>query len=569
MPDFTDPDVAFEYLSPFWTLMFKDSAAIHGLMHSNAQQLTQIYQNWLEAIGMLSVKTAAPFHKEQFLPMIIRRSRFSTGPDKVTYGSGTAFGPQPAGGTYRPGDVFVYGGLEHLSGLYYVSMPAGIESVGPFIYNRLTEPSVVLLQDSDFTVVDNVVAFREDPFENPLIPKRIVAGDSGTQDEEIVLWASEAQIDDQRLYLGFGFAFPAKRKSSEAYRLILETFYRIYADGPSPIAIDMVVAALAGLPVVKEEMEVVEQITTFQDRVLVITNASAYQLPAGVGVRAEIVVGTELLSGTPLAEATRVYEGGTGSNWWTKLPVLTLGKEYFALPIGGLGFTNKIVKVVPSESFDDSGFDATFELSGVPLDIQRFWDAASTAGAAQGRRFGTALWETNGLTIDGAADPSQDLYLNPLQFVAETLMDRSVVVVKIDLSLIADKAFLIQNLRILHETCPVFFGLIILLEQSVADTFDLEPTGNVSITTLNPAEVPLLALLRGDPASFTGATKSRWTDVDAEGNLLTRVPEALSTAVSPDILLDSADFSDEDYYSTGVSVANELITTSLQPVCKP
>lgn len=569
MADFTDPEVAFEYLSPFWTRMFKDSDAVRGIVHANSQQLSQIYLNWLEAVGMLSIKTAEPFHKEQFMPMIIRRSKFSTGPDVLTFGSGTVFGAQPEGGTYRPGDVFTYGGLERLSGLYYVGMPTGVVSVGPFIYNRLTEPSVVMLRDSDFMVIDNIVAFREDPFENPLIPKRIVAGDNGTQDEEIILWASEARIDDQRLYQNYGFAFPARRKSSEAYRLILETFYRIYADGPSPVAVDMVVAALAGLPITKEDLEVVESITEFNGQALVITDAGSYQLPVGVAVRSEIEVGTELSAGSPLAEATRVYEGGTGSDWWRMLPVLTLGKEYFALPIGGLGFPNKVVRVVPSAVLDDAGFDATFELTGIPAEISKFWEASSAAGLAAGRRFGTAMWEEYGKTLSGVADPSQDLYINPLQFVAEKLMDRSVIVVKVDLSKIADQAFLIQNLRILNDTCPVFCGLIVLLEQSLDDTYEFEPASNVSISTLNPSEAPLLANIQGKPEEFTGATEGYWNDVDADGEPLTRVPEALSTAICPDIIAETADLEDPDFHSAGVPIAEEILTTSTQSVCKP
>jgi len=569
MADFTDPDVAFEYLSPFWTRMFKDGAAVHGLMHASSQQMSQLYLDWLEAVGMLSIKTADPFHRTQFAPVIIRRSKFSTGPDNLAFGSGTVFGPQPAGGQYRPGDTFVYGGLERLSGLYYVGMPKGVVSIGPFIYNRLTEPSVVMLRDSDFLIIDNIVAFREDPFENPLIPKRIVAGENGSQDEEIILWGSEAKIDDQRLYNNHGFAFPARRKSSEAYRLILETFYRIYADGPSPIAIDMVVAALAGLPVTKEVTETVESVSEFAGSVLVITDAGTYRLPSGVALRPEIEVGTVLEAGSPLAAATRVYEGGTGSNWWTTLPVLTLGKEYFALPIGGVGFINRPVKVVPSDTFDDAGFDATFELTGVPEDIAAFWDAASSRGATLGKRFGTALWETYGKTLDGFADSSQDLYINPLQFVAEKMMDRSVAVVKIDLTLMADRAFLIQNLRILDEACPVFSGLIVLLEQNLDDTFELEPAGNVSITSANPSQAPLLANLYGREEEFTGSTLSRWTDVDSDGNHLTRVPEALSAAICPDIITETADFGNPNHYGSGLPIAEEILTSTRQPVCKP
>lgn len=567
MPDFTDPDVAFEYLSPFWTRMFKDAAAIHGLSHATAQHISQLYLDWLQSIGMLSIKTASPFRRDQFLPIIVRRSRFSTGPDRLSFGSGAVFGSQPDGGTYRPGDTFVYGGLERLSGLYYIGMPAGVVSVGPFIYNRLTEPSVVMLQDSEFTVIDNIIAFREDPFENPLIPKRIVSDGAGGQDEEIVLWGSSARIDDQRLYMTYGYAFPARRRSSDAYRLILETFHRIYSDGPSPLAVDMVVAALAGLPVTKEETETVETITSFGGRTMVVTDSGSYHLPAGTVIRPEIVVGTVLEAGSPLASATRVYEGGTGSNWWTTLPVLTLGREYFALPIGGLGFPNKTVRVIPADTVDDAGFDATFELTGVPSDIDAFWEASSARGLELGRRFGTALWEAEGKTLDGVADPSQDIYINPLQFVAERMIDRSVIVVKIDLSAIADLAFLIQNLRVLSDTCPVFCGLIVLLEQSVEDSFDLEPSGNVSITSVNPSEAPLLALINGDETQFTGATASRFTDTDDSGNLLTRVPEALSTATSPDIIDETADFGDADYYATGVPIAEEILTTSRQPVC--
>lgn len=72
---------------------------------------------------------------------------------------------------------------------------------------------------------------------------------------EVSIWLTDALIDEDRLYRNFGHLLDRKRPSSEAQRAFLQAISRLFLQGPSFPLLESALTALAGLPLVREDGE--------------------------------------------------------------------------------------------------------------------------------------------------------------------------------------------------------------------------------------------------------------------------------------------------------------------------
>lgn len=542
MSDLTNPDVYFGFLSSFWALFFQDRDVVRGVAHADALSLQQEYQNFIEASANLAVSTIEPFHRELYVPIVLRKSTFSTGPDKLKIGGGEVFGAQPAGTKFREGTVFVYGGLEKRSGLYYVGVPKGLVGAGHVIVNRLMEPSVMMVRDSDFIFEDNIITFKEDPFANPLIPKRLMAGANGVAEEELVLWLVDGQFDQKRLFQQYGYLFSNRKISSEIYRRLVESLIKSYTDGPTLQVLEAVVATMAGQPVIREAVETVQGISVLNGKRIIITDASTYQVDETIELRLAVVVGAVLTAGTPLTTVAQVFDYTRSPDWWTTVPALAMGQDYIAADIGPLGFVNRFSKVGLEPTLDlvdGTATPAQFFLMGSPDDITKFWDLARAKTTA-GKGLGDLMWTQAGkVDIDGAPDFTKDLYVNPLEFLVQNLIGRHTIVVKMKIDLVNRAESFLDTLGLLQNVIPSWCSLLVIFEVTVDDTYAFQNPSEPALTELN-----LIAtedLIRGATENFTGATDAAWNDLDVNGDFVTKTPEALSDAYTPATIIETLD----------------------------
>ena len=561
MADFTDESVFLNYLSSFWTRVFSDSGAIQGLLGYDAHALAQQYQDFLENIQALSINTINPLHRELITPLVLKKSTLLNGPDVLKFGDGAVWGPQPDGTDFLEGATFEYGGLAQRSGLYYTVAPTNLKNIKGVIVNRLIEPSVVLMRDSDFILKDGLIILKNNPFENPLIPRRIIPGSNGETDEELVLWIIDGMIDRQDLYRSFGYVLSEDKTSTEQYRQIIASVFRTYTNGPTREVLDGLVATLAGAPVAREATETVERIDTFGSNILVVTDAAVYKIPTGSNLRPGIAPGTILSAGQPLTTITEIFDRSDTARWWFDLPALDLGSNWLALDISRISIPNQMVPVqLETVEGDEDHRHATFMLGGSERDLKIFWDSVRQKSLSSGQFLGDLLWVDSKLSHNGAPDFTLPLEINPLDFMITRVMREGLVAIKLKISQIDTALSALRYLKILRDVMPAQCGLLILINVEVEDSYGfLRDSGEAPAVPLNL--VGSADLVRGRVANFTGVTNAFWTAVDAAGVPTTKTPEALSAADTVDIIRETLDLS---------SIVEEQVSWKMEEIpCKP
>jgi len=571
MSDFTDGETFLGYLSSFWTQVFQDTGIVRGLSYANAAQLQQLYQNFVESVSRLSIKTIPVFHKEFVYPIILQSSTFSSSLGPMKFGDGEEFGLQPAGGEFKAGAVFSYGGLEEGSGLYCATIPDNLKSFSSTIVNSLFQPSVVLVRDVDFFVNGNVIQFKNNPFQNNLIPQRQIPGSNHTFQSELVLWILDAQLDIQSVYQQFGFPFCDLKQSSEAYRSALEMIFKIYSEGPSLNILDSVVAALANAPVTKDVYETVLRIDSFGGDQLVVTDLNIYQIPNSLTLRQDVAAGSVLQAGQPLTTMTQVFDKVNQPNWWMQFPGMSVSQDFVAVNISNLGFLNQaaVVELQPLQQASNGtiGRPAQFYLAGSDKDIKTYWNAVLSKSVEKGMFLGNILYEDAGLVSDGEPDFSQTLIINPLEFLTTKVLRDGLIPIQIQLNN-TDQAFpLFQNLSLLRDVCPAWLSLVIFISIQFNENIYLENqrAGGVEIT--EAILVPTAALLSGSSSGFDSTTKGYFENVDSQGCPLTNIPEALSVDINPEIITEILDFGNPNEYGTGIPLAVEQVSVKFENIC--
>lgn len=561
--DFTDGASFSNYLSSFWSQMFSDPEMVSGIGDAFARQLAQHYQDFAETVNSTSVAEIAPFHTELVYPIFIRQSEFSTGPRLLNFGDGGLFGPQPAGGRYKEGQTLNFGERAELAPVYYVDLPDDVVDTGSLILNRLHNPSVILVNGSDFVFQDGVVVFKEDIFANDLIAKRKIAAADGSVDSEIVLWATNAQIEKFQLYRCYGHLFFGKEASGTALKAALQTIFRLYSDGPSIAHLDSFIAAAAGFPISSEAVETVESIDVIGSTQVVVTDKAAYRIPAGLTLRESVVTGAVLKSGAPFTTATEVSDRFSSPLWWTEIDGLTVDRGLTMSGIAPVGFLNTEVQVTLDNAILVDGNPrrpCRFYLAGTETNVNLFWDKTKELNLEADEFLSEILWKQAGL-VDGNGDPdySQDLYTNPMRLLNDLIGD-NLILVKINDTISGD---VVSMLRLLRQTIPAFCTVIVLINLSVEDNYSMVSSSDLAVEIEELPFVEGRALFINDIDSFDPITQAYWQDTDlVTRELLTKTAEAISLGVTPIMsdFVDDIDLSDANVYA-------ETVTARLEPVC--
>ena len=579
MPDLTHPDYFAEFIGSFWNLVFAGNRLSGGVASFSASALLDQYQWLTEAVDRLSIDTIKPTTTQRFRPVIFRQSDFSVGPDLLTTSSGATIGPQPEGGKFLEGVTFTINGLEKRSGRYYVGVGDGVVSIGPVILNSLREPSLVWVEGVDFVFSNGVVAFKTNPFDDPRIPSRKVPSSSVPDGEnEIVLWMTDVKSDNGEFSQQYGFAAPNLKPGTPEYFEGIKACMRAIAEGPTTSAIDHLIAAVLGLPCIREARETVLSVSNFGEDSLIATDLGVYLVKSAFPLRPGIAPGAVLEAGHPLSSASEVFDRTSNVQWWSDLDGLLLGDAFFDKRItSAMGFLNATYPVVlgPSTVSAD-GVDmrsASFYLAGEKKNTNLFWDITSENSTRAGRPFGNALYKQRGVTSeDGTPDFTKELLINPLQFLAETLIRDSVVVVRVKNSSALPMTNLFQVASLLRSLMPAWLGLIVVADIQVGDDFSFhlndDPTN--SISQLNPSST--VALVTAQESLLESGTRTLWEAMQPDGTPTSRVQEAVSVDRSADLAKETVSFGDPSAnvtsYGQAFIVCEESVESHLTPLCK-
>ena len=454
-------------LGTFWTYFFEDAHKLQSHLRHQGWSHGQTYLDFLETVACLSRFTVPVFHKKNWAHLALKLSEMNTRP--LYYGEGAIYGAQDGSDPIRPvGKVYEYGG-PGASNLYEFPLPAGLKQGRYQILNRVIYPSVTWTGGLDFEIdLDkNIIRFRENPFNDALIAQ-IETYDDVTGDKtetEVSLWLYNSAWDLDQIYAQFGYAIGMRLNSSDFYRDLLNSFWSSFVAGPAMEYIQGFLSALSGLPMVEEAVEVVKVIRTETESKLVITNCNVYRFPLAATV--DVSVEDTVHAGDTLVSDIEVIELAGNDPDYSSIPSISLGPQFLSGGYyGELVFENKTVTV------DYGGLDAdnraivTFEVSGFPADMEKFWTDAQTLGKTEGAQTLAALLDTrDNPTLETTAEylPAT---INPVQFLVENFFANNMFLIRLNASAFSADAPGVLCLRYLRNVIAPHTTYLIYIELS-------------------------------------------------------------------------------------------------------
>lgn len=420
--DFDDSEKLLGILGSFWATTYQGNSLLEDLTGTAGQMAQQSHLHLLELVRSVSRYTVPIFHQDNWHGLRILESELNS--DDSLLAEYTT----PATANYEATTALNYGEIADQT-FYSVSKPDGLEDV-QVIFNRLAGPSVELIQGIDFWVRDSVITVRDNPFENPLIPKRDILDASGViTDRECVLWLYRGQWDWQTVYEQFGYALRLQMKSSQGYRDFINSIFDAFVEGTSIRTQQQALAAVFGIPLVVEAEETVELVVSDADKLNIITNVHTYQFP--LGTTSLVAVGDVVEAGDPLTDLLQVFEFNRGVEIdAADIAAITTGSGVLAGGYwGDLTWENKETDLLVEEDVD--GYTkVSWEMGGFTFDVEQFWTEIHANGVAEDRTLAMLL-DIRDAPIGQPTAASLPATINPMQFLADNLLRDNAYVVKV------------------------------------------------------------------------------------------------------------------------------------------
>lgn len=327
-PGYTRGEVFLNNLASFWRLIFSQPEVVQGLLDNHEETLAQAYFNLLEIVLAKSVHDIPVFHREKWkLLTFLESDRNANASSLLRYGGGLVYGPQPLGSEFGEGVTYAYGGTVSGTGSSFL-LPEGMVGIESYITNRIVNPSLVLTRGVDFQIKNGVLVFRENPFDNDLVPVRNIQDEAGAVvDREIALWALNSDHDYQFLWKNYGHLIDLFLESSENYKQFLRAAWSLFNLGPRIKFLESTLNALLGLPTVLEATEVVVEILTEGATKKVVTDRNVYEFDVDVPLRGDLEAGLELEATDPLTSVVTILDNLTTPGWWNNFAFLPIPKR--------------------------------------------------------------------------------------------------------------------------------------------------------------------------------------------------------------------------------------------------
>jgi len=343
-----------------------------------AEELVQQYMTLAATVSQYSVHTCPVFEVEKWKPLQIRKSQLGKVPF-VYEANGAVYGRQSVTDTAFAGQYFRFGFPKESTGNIYAFTPDfALQDCG-LIADRILAPEYVLVAGVDYRITKGVLEFTLNPFDVEAIPRVPLADDAGVpvtykdtggvvhQDELLVLWCYNAEVDNDTLSKTYGELFDLKLDSSEAYRDILSALMALCSSGPVISAVRKVLSAFLHVPTTSSVPETVEALPLQAGVQQIVTNKHVYTVPTGQTL-AEIGIGDVLEPETVLTTSVRLHDNVINPSWW----VNTGSKLGFAGHIFAAGCKYQLFFSREQSTLTYQAGVLTFPVEGRPEDIEAF-----------------------------------------------------------------------------------------------------------------------------------------------------------------------------------------------------
>jgi hypothetical protein len=317
-------DKLLDVLGSFWSSVYQGQDLVMSLLSSKAKLAAQTNFKLLELLNSMSRFSVPVYSRENWTSLVIRQSQLkSVVRPRLRYGDGSAFygistilyfdeyalswsdsllGWGPAGSNY--GDAVTADTLD-------ITKPSALVHA-PLLLNAMLKPSVTLVPGIDYRLQGDVIVFKKNPFDNPLISQlELVDAEGNVVDKELVLWIYNGHWDRQTTYKQFGYALNFFARSSENYKQLVNAILDACCSGTSVKSQQLALAAISGYPFVKEAAETVESIITTSAKLQIVTDRHVYTYSAGS--QPLVAVGDVVNVGDFLTNDIQVYELNRGS----------------------------------------------------------------------------------------------------------------------------------------------------------------------------------------------------------------------------------------------------------------
>lgn len=494
---FDRPDQLLGLVGAFWSDVYRGQDLVKSILAARGRIELQTQLDFLELLGSMSRFTIPLWHIDNWHLLTLKESdRNQTAIGRLRY-DGTIEYDASSGARYGDatrGQTVAWAVTEDL-----VAARA--------IMNRLTEPSRVLQEGVDFVIREGAVEFRRDPFLDDLIPKRPILEGDEIVDQEIRLWCFRGEFDFNAVYRQFGYALGIKLDTSEGYRNLVNTVFDGLVQGTNGTTLEKAVSVLSGVPFVPNDEETVEEIFTDSRALWIVTNLSSYRF--ATNAVPTVAIGDTVRGGQFLVDTVEILEFNHGevpdSLRGLALGRGMIGAGYFQ----DLVFENEIVPLIVEEDLEGRT-KVSFRVSGVPADVEKFWDDVHARGIAQGKTLAQYL----DVREEPFGEPEAinlPATVNPLGFLVQHLLRGSFVAVRLKIDSFGRQAVGLEIAGLLRRLVPPHIGLIVLMELTVTeDPIILDGPGD--------DEAP------GVEETLTGFTGNRFDEgIDPESMVIERV----------------------------------------------
>lgn len=468
--DFDKPNRLLSLLGSHWSQHYEGAAAVSAMLQGAAQLETQNLRDLQELVDCTSVETVPLHHEERWWALTLKESDMQSTAALSRYGDALKFGTQADGTTRQYGvkgdRAFVF------------PLPEGLVGCGG-MFNRITDPSVSLFPGVEVSIDVNrkTLSFVTNPFASPLIAVRPVYSGATVVDQELQLWVFNAKFDRQYVTQHFGYVFGLDLPSTPATKNFVRALMRGIVAGPSYRAIADAVSALTDTATAAGD-ETVETVFTDANGVAVVTDKTVYRFPADA--IATVAPGDTLSAGDPLVDTITIHEFHSGTVP-ADLRVLAVGGGLLnAGYFGDLLFPNKTVPWVVEENV--KGYTKlSFELTGIPTDVDKFWDDLHAAGIRAGKTLAMLLdtrSNPSGQPTAGALPTS----VNPLEFLLANVWRNNLYLVRVKARRLGPDALPLSYGRWLKKLTPPGSCCVVLLElEADPTTVTMDGPGDATV----------------------------------------------------------------------------------------
>ena len=535
--DATNADVLTDSLGYFWNNVFRERKTVRGWTFAQAEQVVQQYYQLEAAVNSLAGRSLPVFNQVRRFPLIVKKSEITN--DQPVFGDGSSWGAQPSGSDpLFEGLTFKFGrARENNSDLQIFSWrpPKELHSFA-LIADRLVAPQHVFVNRVDTRLVNGSISWKIDPFSLPGVEVVPLFNQDGTpamfsdadnrieQDAVLVLWAYEAEVDQQAAAVAFGWLFGVFQPSSDTYGQVLRGLIELYANGPSVNKLKSAVAAFLGVKPVVSDGEVVEHIYQFtpaghaQTTLRVVqTDQNIYTADGYFQVLPFVKIGAVLEAGDVLFDVVEYYDVLEDPTWWqTKVvpkiskvgvaegSTVTTSKMSFAPSLFAGGCTGELVFNNDMELFtQDASGGLHFPVHGSTADVTRFNDQLNENA--------DLIADAVGLT------PGGSVVVNPLDFLFNNFLKSGTALVKINFKNIAQAELLTSAFKHVKDALPRNVLFIFFLDFTVpVDSYAV--LNGTTPVTLNGSTVTTNA---------DGSTSTGWLTEETAPNYRTNVKTRL------------------------------------------